>query len=450
MGEPARVLAGAVAQGLVRFDAGGQIEAGIAERWTVIDNGTSYIFRLRDTRWRDGSPVTAGQVVAVLRRQLARNSRNPLAPFLSAVEDVVEMTPEVIEIRLSRPRPDLLRLFAQPELAIMVPRQGGSGPFQPVGAPDAAKLLLRPARDPVAANDDAPRLSAAEDVRLRADHAANAILRFAAHRIDLVAGGSLADWPLLSLAEIAPANVRVDPAAGLLGLAIVDRDGFLADAANRDALASIFDRPAIAAAFGGIAVAEGPVPDALDSAAAPTLPGWTDTPLDQRRASTRAVVAAWIAAHPAATPAGTPPIPGQVSLRLALPPGPGGTVLWGQLASALLSVGITPVRVAADAPADLRLVDEVAPYDSARWYLATACRPCGEQAQASLERARSAPTLASRGEALAEADRAVAADVPFITLARPLRWSLVALRLRGWQPNARAWHPLNHLRDGPT
>ena len=45
------------------------------------------------------------------------------------------------------------------------------------------------------------------------------------------------------------------------------------------------------------------------------------------------------------------------------------------------------------------------------------------------------------------ADAALATDTPFIPIARPLRWSLVAMRLRQWRPNTRAWHPLNRLRD---
>ena len=57
-----------------------------------------------------------------------------------------------------------------------------------------------------------------------------------------------------------------------------------------------------------------------------------------------------------------------------------------------------------------------------------------------------APTLDDRARAIAAADTAMAADVAFIPFARPFRWSLVALRLRQWQGNARAWHPLNRLR----
>lgn len=122
-----RLLADSIAQGLVRFDAAGQIEPGIAERWIVIDDGTTYIFRLHDAAWPDGRPVTASEIVAILKRQIGPRARNPLAPWLTAIDTIVEMTPQVIQIELSRPRPDLLKLFAQPELAIAPPRAAGSG-----------------------------------------------------------------------------------------------------------------------------------------------------------------------------------------------------------------------------------------------------------------------------------------------------------------------------------
>ena len=435
---PANVLAGALAQGLVRFDAAGQIEPGLAERWTVIDNGTTYIFRLRPARWADGHLVRSTEVAAALRHQLARGSRNALAPFLSAVAEVAEMTPEVVEVRLSRPRPDLLKLFAQPELAIVGPRRsGGSGPFR--ASVDKQEMRLRPAIDPKAADEDAPRSRPEDDLELSGKSAAPAIARFVARRSDLVLGGALGDWPLLAASRVAAASVRVDPAAGLMGLAIVSRAGFLADADNRDALASVFDRDAIARGLGGVATAETVVPEALDSAAPPTLPDWTVESLAQRRPLARDRVRAWQATSP-----------GPVTVRVALPAGPGATQLWGHIAAALIEAGMAPTRVAFDAPAELRLVDAVAPYDSARWYLATACQPCSPSAQAALDGAREAPTPALRAQALAAADRAIAADVPFVPLTRPLRWSLVSPRLGAWQANARAWHPLNHLRGGAT
>ena len=430
LGLPSRLLIDAVAQGLVRFDAAGQIEPGLAERWIVTDGGMSYIFRLREARWADGTSVTAERVAERLRRQLAPDARNPLAPFLTAVDQIVAMTPQVVEVQLKRPRPDLLKLFAQPELALLRPgRGGGSGPLDV--REDGRTLLLRPLPDP----DNAQAIEPEDEVRLTGERAALAVARFAAGQTDLVAGGSFADWPLAARAPLAAGALRTDPAAGLFGLSIVSRDGFLADPANRAAVAQAFDRSAITAAAPGWLLTERLLPEQLDSAASPASPAWAALPLDQRRVAARAQVAAW----------GRP-----VTLRIALPAGPGATELWGQLAAALRGLGVTPVRVPLAAPADLRLLDAVAPYDSARWYLASACQPCGAAALAAALAARDAASVAERAQRIAEADAAVAADTPFIPLARPLRWSLVASRLRAWQPNARAWHPLNRLRADPT
>ena len=432
---PSRLLIDAVAEGLVRFDATGQIEPGLAERWIVTDGGMSYIFRIREARWADGAPVTSEQVAARLRRQIAPGSRNPLAPFLSAIDEIVAMTPQVIEVRLKRPRPDLLKLFAQPELALLQPGHGGgAGPMAAAtaGAAPVLRLLTDPDQTDGQPGDGH---TARGEVVLAGERASLAVARFVAGDAELVAGGSFADWPLVAAAEPPAAAVRIDPAVGLFGLSVVHRDGFLADPGHRAAIAQALDRAAITAVAAGWTSEERLLPEQLDSAAPPYAPAWAALPLDQRRAAAREVVAAW----------GKP-----VRLRIALPAGAGATRLWSQLAAALAAIGIAAERVEPGEATDLKLVDAVAPYDSARWYLASACQPCGEDALAKVLAARDAPTMAERGQRIAEADAALAADVPFIPLARPLRWSLVAPRLRAWQPNARAWHPLNHLLPDPT
>jgi len=434
---PTRLLTNATAQGLVRFDGSGQIEPGIAERWTVIDKGMSYIFRLRDAEWSNGQRVTSGEVVAVLRRQIAPRSHNPLLPFLSAIDEIVEMTPEVIEVRLKHPRPDLLKLFAQPEMAVFRTHPpGGSGPFRIIGSgPDSA--LLSPAVDPARSpDDDSAKPGPEANVQLIGERASLAITRFATRKSDLVSGGTFVDWPLLKFAGVAPANQRIDPAAGLFGLAIANRSGFLGDPDNRAAIARTIDRQAITGAFTNVWGATAQLlPEQLDSAAPPATAPWL-APIGPSDLSPAARVAAWRKIHD-----------GPLVLRVALPAGPGATLIYGFVATGLRNIGIQPVRVTMTEEADLRLVDAVAPYDSARWYLATACQPCGADAQAALEAAREAPDTASRARHIAEADVTLAADISYIPIARPLRWSLVALRLTEWQGNSRAWHPLNHLRS---
>lgn len=433
----ARVLFYAVAQGLVRFDSGGQIEPGLAERWTVLDDGTSYIFRLREAEWSNGERVTARDVVRLLKRIISPRTRQPLAPYLTAIDDIVEMTPEVIEMRLKHPRPDLLKLLAQPELAIFRTRPaGGTGPFR-IARPTSEGVILHPAFDPARADsDDVEEPSRQTNVDLIGESAARAITRFMARKSDLVLGGDFNNWPLIPLASPAPANMRMDPAAGLFGIAIAHRTGFLGDSANRAALAQVIDRGAIVAAFApGWAAAETLLPDTLDSAAAPAAPEWQGLSAAERYAAARAQIQRWQKAHK-----------DPIKLSIALPRGPGATIFYGFVGAAFRSIGVELIRVSADEPADLRLIDEVAPYDSARWYLTRACQPCSNDAVDALIDARDAGTTADRASALAAADKAMAGDTPFIVIARPLRWSLVATRLRQWQPNSRAWHPLNHLR----
>lgn len=420
------LLRSALAQGLVRFDAAGQVEPAIAERWNMVDDGRSYIFRLGDATWSDGRPVTADQVVTALRRAARVEAGHRLSPFLRSIDEIVAMTPQVIEVRLKRPNTELLTLLAQPELAVMRGAQG-SGPMRRLTG-EGVRL-----RAPVDA--DAPAPVPADEVRLYGERAALAVARFAARRSDLVLGGDFADWPLVAAAGPRPADIRVDPARGLFGFAVVGRDGFLAAPLGRAAVAMAIQTANLPAAIdAGWGSVDTILPEAFDSGSEPALPPWRNLTDEQRWQTARAQVAMW----------GRP-----VTVRVALPEGPGATLLWGRIAAGLARIGVRGQRVALDAPADLVLIDRVAPYDSARWYLATACRGCSMEAMTLIAAARDATTLPERAQRLAAADAALAADVAFVAVARPWRWSLVAPRLRGFQTNPRGVHPLNHLRGDP-
>ncbi|WP_430635238.1 ABC transporter substrate-binding protein [Sphingomonas hankookensis] len=224
------LLRSALAQGLVRFDAAGQVEPGLAERWNMVDDGRSYIFRLGDATWSDGRPVTAEQVVAALRRAVRVEAAHRLTPFLRSIDEIVAMTPQVIEVRLKRPNTELLTLLAQPELAVIRGPQG-TGPLRRL---QGRGIRLRAPVDP-----EAPPPIGADEVRLRGSRAALAVVRFAEKRSDLVLGGDFADWPLVAAANVRPADVRVDPARGLFGFAFVGRAGFLSTPFGRAAVGMV-------------------------------------------------------------------------------------------------------------------------------------------------------------------------------------------------------------------
>lgn len=57
-------LVSLVFSGLTRTDVRGQIVADLAEGWTVMDDGLTYVFTLRENaRWHDGTPVTADDAI---------------------------------------------------------------------------------------------------------------------------------------------------------------------------------------------------------------------------------------------------------------------------------------------------------------------------------------------------------------------------------------------------
>jgi len=107
-----------------------------------------------------------------------------------------------------------------------------------------------------------------------------------------------------------------------------------------------------------------------------------------------------------------------------------------------------------DEAADLRLIDEVAPFDSAFWYLARldcdAGLLCDPRVGVRLAEARQAQDELERANLLAQAEEATVAFAAFIPLGRPIRWSIVGRRLTNFQPSSRGIHPLNALITVPN
>lgn len=431
---PQTMLLSAVAQGLVSRDAEGRIEPGLAERWIVSDDGLSYIFRLRRAEWSHGKPVTAEALARNLRALVAPRGGNRLAPYFSAVEEVVAVTPEILEIRLRYPRPHLMDLLAQPEMAMLNGRTG-AGPFR-LAARNRGAVTLQPIADPLFPETQ----QAHRPVILRGERAAVALVRYQRGGADAVLGGTFDDLPVARAAAPPAQQLRIDPARGLFGLAVVNTRGFLESPENRMAVSMALDRDRITGAFAlpGWQPVASIVPAQLEMPAGPALPGWTAQPAAERIALARARVLAWRGQS-------TEP----VRLSISLPQGPGGRLLFALIALDLERIGIVAERASSPRDADLRLIDAVAPNDSATWFLTRlSCAngfPCDETADRALAESRALPTLAERAAKLAEVDARYEANVPFIPIATPLRWSVVKPGLRGFRPNVRAVHPLNRL-----
>lgn len=423
----------AAAQGLVRFDGAGEIEPALAQSWIVSDDGLRYTFRIRRALWADGSRVTAEQVAARLRAATSRPSRSPLKPVLGAVDNVVAMTDQVLEISLRGPRPNLLQLLAQPEMAIILNRRG-TGPYSIAGNENGALRL-----SPIRADDDDEETLQPPDILLRGEAASLAVARFAAEDVELVTGGTAADLAFARAADIPGNRLVFDRAPGLFGLLYTTDEGAFAESDFRQALSMAIDRQALVTALDvpGLEPRFSLVPPGIDELPRPGIPDWTALPLPERRARAVQLVAA-LAERP--------------RVRVAIPDAPGYRLIFAFLRRDWSLVGIEAERVDPGRPAELRLVDAVAPEMLAAWYLrhftCDAGPVCDTRADEALLAARTSLRAAERRIHLGEADRALVALAPFIPLTSPVRWSLVSPRLTGFRPNALARHPPGTLIAG--
>ncbi|PKP88904.1 MAG: ABC transporter substrate-binding protein [Alphaproteobacteria bacterium HGW-Alphaproteobacteria-17] len=440
-------LLDATAQGLVSFDGAGQIDTGLADRWTVTTDGRSYIFRLREAKWTNGRKVTAQDVAAILRSYLAPNSRHTLKDDFPEVETIRAMTDVVIEIRLAVPQPAILELLAQPSMAI-VNKGMGWGPMR--GRRVGRAMLLTPVPDPLAEDPEAAEAAAndpAASIELVGTSPAGALARFKNGYADGVIGGRFSTLPYYAASNIGRSRLVVDPAPGLFGLVFVRAEGFLATDANRDALARAIRRERLIAAFGlsewQPQLSLRPSVHTRDGGPTPMLPAWAAYDEASRQTQARRAVDAWLAAGRTIEP-----------LRIAVPDTPGGRILYAYVAADFAAIGVPSRRVAMASTADLRLIDEVTPNDDPLWSLRRlSCRRdtlCNRDAQQLIDQATRNIDSGQRSAQLTEAEAVLARYTPFIPIATPLRWSVAAQRLSGLRANARAQHPLNHVIAAPN
>lgn len=421
----------ATARGLVTLDAKGDVIPGLAQRWIVVDGGSSYIFRLRRARWTDDDRVLAREVKTLLEQRLRAMRKIDPYGSLASVSQVLAMTDDVLEIRLATPRPNFLQALAQPQMAI-ARGKGGSGPYRKSRNGETDELLLTPEDAPGTADKPPER----RDLRLLlAERASKAVVRFESGGTDLVLGGTLADLPYVTLAQVDGQSVRFDPVQGLFGLALSRTNSAFRDPHVREALSMAIEREAIVGYFNisRWKIADRILPQQFNLPHEPTSPAWTRMSIDARREQAIGTMTRWSAQHD-----GKP-----LTLTVALPAGPGMDLLFLSLRAQFLRIGVTLER--ANRNADLTLIDEVAPYDSVAWYLGrVSCARdvhCSDEAEELLKASLSAPPE-ERLRLLGEAEPLIEAHGGFIPLATPVRWSLVSPLIDGFAPSPRGQHSL--------
>jgi len=429
------VLLQNVAQGLVRFDASGNIVGGLAERWNVSDDGLSYIFRIASRNWPDGTKITAQQIAKLLKRQLADRSHNPLKDSVGAIDDIVAMTDRVIEIRLLAPRPNLLALLAQPEFCILR-GAAGTGPFLGIwtGGPGGEVRLSRD----ISVGDEESTVR--EEVSLTGASSGDAVRDFAGGDSDLVLGGTFADLPLTARFKLPRNALRFDPASGLFGLIPIHRGDKLDSPEVRGLLSQALDRSTFVAALTvpGLAPRATLLEPGLDGMAAPVAPAWLAAPLVDRLAALRTDADRLLGKD-------------KPVIHVAVPQGPGAELLLAELRRDWGAIGLTVEREPSLADADFVLIDEVAPSSSPAWFVRRfrcgAAPVCDTSADELMDAARQTPIPAQRYALLAQAAARLDELQIFIPIAAPVRWSLVSNRIQGFAGNRYARHTLTDLQQ---
>ncbi len=95
---------------LVSMDFDGRtIRPGLAERWEVSPDGKTYTFHLRrDVTFCDGKPMTADDVVYSINRWIAPATRSPVAWRAGPVKEIRARDPYTVEYELNSPFSELL------------------------------------------------------------------------------------------------------------------------------------------------------------------------------------------------------------------------------------------------------------------------------------------------------------------------------------------------------
>ena len=461
---PRQAWADATQIGLVDLDAQGQVVPALATSWRVSDDGLSYIFRLRDNaRWEDERAIDAGDVVAVMRRVMAPESEHPLKPLLRRVENAPEVAarrkpakalgvldplPNIVEIRLTSPQPQLLQMLAHPSLSIM--RRGdfppAAGAFRLV---DAKARPLRLRRNP--SYFDAGSVALASVELMPMPEAVEAIGRFRRGATDVVTGGTLAGLGEASAVPV-PRAFRTTPTYGAYGYVANLRSGPLVDVRVRRALGLAVDRETLAQRSIPDTVLQpiyGLVPPNLPSYGAPAEPPWLGLPPEARVAEARALLA----------DAGYGP-DRPLAIEVSLPASRDHSTILAAVARDWAAVGVRTRAATRSAAAhaeavaagkfQLALVERISPVDSGYFFLAPfACAAksgyCNREADRLLDATRTISDLDLRRQALRNAELLIAADQPAIMLFVPVRWSLVHPRVSGWADNVVGAHPLSRL-----
>ncbi|KZL21038.1 Periplasmic dipeptide transport protein precursor [Pseudovibrio axinellae] len=121
-------------QGLTRIGADGSVLPSLAKSWDVSDDGLTYRFHLNTgVVFHDGTPFSAQDVKFSFDRARSEDSVNAQKPLFSAIEEVVVVDPDTVDIKLNTPSGNLTYNLAWGDAIIVSAKSVDTNKTHPVG-----------------------------------------------------------------------------------------------------------------------------------------------------------------------------------------------------------------------------------------------------------------------------------------------------------------------------
>ncbi len=121
-------------EGLTRIDKEGAVVPGLAESWSISDDGKIYTFKLRPgVSFHDGSAFDANDVKFSLDRARAENSTNAQKPLFAAIEAVKVIDPLTLEVTLKKPTGNFLFNLGWGDAIVVSPETAEGNKTDPIG-----------------------------------------------------------------------------------------------------------------------------------------------------------------------------------------------------------------------------------------------------------------------------------------------------------------------------
>lgn len=128
------VLYSNVFEGLTRFGPDGSVNPGLAESWTISDDGLTYTFKLRaGVKFHDGTDMTADDVVFSLGRTQGEDSANAQKALYAGISTIEALDDTTVKLTLSEPNGSMLFNLAWGDAVIVAPESIENIKQTPIG-----------------------------------------------------------------------------------------------------------------------------------------------------------------------------------------------------------------------------------------------------------------------------------------------------------------------------